>query len=93
MADPLENAVTDIKTIHENIGERGLLNMTSLIQTLCRNAIEQIEESKSETEKMQAWIYATARNLFESGLSIEEYNAITSRVIDAWKKKKAITHG
>lgn len=40
--EALQNAVTDIQSIHEKIGERGLLNQTAAIQTLCRNAIDQI---------------------------------------------------
>lgn len=39
-------------------------------------------------EQMQQWIYATARSFAESGLTLEEYNAITKEVCDAFVPKK-----
>ncbi len=45
--EALKAAVTDIKSIHEKAGEHGLLNQTAAIQTLCRNALDQIDAALS----------------------------------------------
>lgn len=42
----------------------------------------------SEAE-MRQWIYATARSLTDSGLSIEEYNAITKEICDNFGPRNA----
>lgn len=34
-----------------------------------------------ENERLHKWVFATARSLADSGLSLEEYNAITAEVI------------
>ena len=46
------------------------------------------EKHQAATERMRRWIYATARSLAESGLSLEEYNAITREVCDGFVPNK-----
>ena len=38
---------------------------------------------RAEIERLRRWVYATARSLEKSGLSLEEYNAITVEVCRA----------
>jgi len=49
--EALKAATLDIKTIHEKIGERGLLNQTASIQELCRRALDQIDAALASEGK------------------------------------------
>ena len=42
---------------------------------------------RAEIEQLRRWIYATARSMKASGLSLEEYNAITAEVCHVLEQK------
>ena len=42
---------------------------------------------RADNDRLRRWVYATARSLEKSGLSLEEYNAITAEVCRALEQK------
>lgn len=57
-------------------------NLVENGQLLICKAHDKIAELRAENERLRRWVYATARsNPADAGLSLEEYNAITSDVV------------
>lgn len=57
--------------------------MTSVIMAAADDGNAQaakLAEAKAEIEQLRRWVFATAVSLDRSGLTIEEYNAITANV-------------
>jgi len=46
-----------------------------------------VGQLRSDNERLRRWVYATARSFEGSGLSLEEYNAITAEVCRALEPK------
>ena len=45
-------------------------------------------QAADEIERLHKWVYATARSLERSGLTLEEYNQITADVIAAFEQSR-----
>ncbi len=68
-----------------NIVDRLRFDAVRCEEQFSKGVAGNITEAADEIERLQRWVYATARSLADSGLTLEQYNSITKKVVDLFR--------